>query len=415
MAEDLAGDWDIGVDAFAAEADGAEGEVGVNLDGVGDVGGGAAPLDLDGAGDGGVEAEVAIVLRRGDVHDGAQRDAVYLDGEVGVRGGDGRGDGRGGDGVGVAGDGGGGLVRGGGGALDGGGGGGGVGGHFAEPVVDLELARGAAAAGQIAGERGEEKLRGRDVQLRAAVDVVQADVLVLVGSVVELDLADEEVAVLAVGVGGEFLRGGGGGFVAAAFALEELPGGLGLLRGCGGYVAVVAVDAEVERAGVEAVDAGEDLELLELERAGDLGLPLRVGEVVQGGGGGELGVLAGVEVELGELGHVAADLGFEMQAGLGFRLLGHLGAEVAEIQGGTVTIGRAEILDGGVEVGGGEVEGDGAVVDEGYAVDELYLLGPEVEEGILNGLSRGRGVFGDGLVGLALFVDDEVDAGLFDP
>ncbi len=91
--------------------------------------------------------------------------------------------------------------------------------------------------------------------------------------------------------------------------------------------------------------------------------------MVEGGGGGEFGVLAGVEVEGGELGHVAADLRFEMQAGLGLGLLCHLGAEVAEVDGGAVAVGGAEVLDGGVEVGGGEVEGNGAVVDEGDAVD----------------------------------------------
>ena len=125
-------------------------------------------------------------------------------------------------------------------------------------------------------------------------------------------------------------------------------------------------------------------------------------------------MLAGVEVEGVELGHVAADLGFEVEGGFGLGLLGHLRAEIAEIDGGAVTVGGAEVLDGGVEVGGGEVEGDGPVVDQRDSVHELYLLGFEVEEGVLQGLGAGGGVFGDGLVGFAVFVDDEVDAGGFD-
>ncbi len=49
-------------------------------------------------------------------------------------------------------------------------------------------------------------------------------------------------------------------------------------------LAVVSADVEVERAGVEPVDGTEDGDLLELQRAVDLGLPLRIGEVVDGGG-----------------------------------------------------------------------------------------------------------------------------------
>ena len=108
-------------------------------------------------------------------------------------------------------------------------------------------------------------------------------------------------------------------------------------------------------------------------------------------------MLAGVEVEGGELGHVAADLGFEVEAGLGFGLLGHLGAQVAQIDGGAVAVGGAQVLDGGVQVGGREVEGNGAIVDKRDAVDELYFMGLEVEEGVLERLgAEGVGCLGTG-------------------
>ena len=245
----------------------------------------------------------------------------------------------------------------------------------------------------------------------AAVDVVQPDVLVFVGGVVELDLPDEQVAFLAFGVGRQRLGGVGFGLVFAAQTVEQVRL---FLRDGRGDVAVVAVKAKVDGAGVEAVDAGENLDLLQLERAGGLGLPGGIGEVIEGGGGGELGVLAGVKIEPGKGGHVAADLGFEVERGLGLGLLGHLGAQVAQVDRRAVAVGGAAVLDGGVEVGGGKTEGDGAVVDEGDAVDELDFFRLQVEKRVLQRLGGGRGVPRDRLVGLAVLVDEEVDGGLLD-
>jgi hypothetical protein len=60
-------------------------EVCVYLHRAGDILCGTSPLHLDGAIDRGVQTEVAVVLRRSDIHDGAQRNALHRHGEIRVR------------------------------------------------------------------------------------------------------------------------------------------------------------------------------------------------------------------------------------------------------------------------------------------------------------------------------------------
>ena len=92
-----------------------------------------------------------------------------------------------------------------------------------------------------------------------------------------LHRANEQIAVLTIGIGRQGLGRGGCGFFLAALPLPEF--GM-LLRHCRLNVAVVSGNIHVNRAGLEPVYICQDGDLLEFQRADEPCLPLRIGKMM---------------------------------------------------------------------------------------------------------------------------------------
>src|ERR1019366_3503837 len=173
------------------------------------------------------------------------------------------------------------------------------------------------AAGKIARQRSQEKLAGRDVQLRAAVDIVQADVFVLVAGAMQLRAADQEIAGLALRVRRQWqdarLRGRCG-----ALALPEARVGL---RHRWGNGAAVAVDRKLGRPAGEALRSGQNGDLLQFKCPIGCDLPVRMRKVLERTRRVKRRCLSRFELKLSQLGYVPSEFDFQMKLRLRLGLL----------------------------------------------------------------------------------------------
>ena len=118
---------------------------------------------------------------------------------------------------------------------------------------------------------------------------------------------------------------------------------------------------------------------------------------------------------MGELRHVAPHLGFQVKTGLHLRFLLYLRPKIAKVDRCAVPIGCRKIFHLRVQIGGGQVERDGTIVQKRDAMHQFNLLRAQVQQRVQDRLVALRGVLGDGLVGLAALVDDEVNVRLLHP
>ncbi len=179
--------------------------------------------------------------------------------------------------------------------------------------------------------------------------------------------------------------------------------------------AVVAVDVEVQNTRGETFDPAQQADLHQADAPGNIGLPLRLGKVLNFGVCCKMRVVTGIEVEVSQPGSVAAEFQIQVQLGVLKGLFGDLCLQIGEVDVDTVPVGFGQVLHAGVQVLGRDVERNGAVVDEDQAVGKLDLFGLQVQKRVLDGLGAGRSLLRNGLVGLAVLVDDQVRMWLLHP
>ena len=186
-----------------------------------------------------------------------------------------------------------------------------------------------------------------------------------------------------------------------------------LLRNLRRHRAVAPLHVEPDRSVLKTVQAGEIADLLQRKLAVDSGLPLRMREVLDQSGCLEMRIHARLKVEARQLRHVAAQLHLHVQPRLHLGLRHHARAQIGKIDRDAVAIARGDVVHLCVEILRCGIKRNRAIVYDCEPIRQLNLAGLQIEQCVLHRFGARARVLGNGLIRVAVLVDDQVKVRLF--